>query len=48
MKFLGQDTHPFFQNALNFMHILEIEWKIQKKSSAFEIKAFEVVAESSA
>ena len=30
------------------MHILEMEWKIQKKSSVFEIKAFEVVAENSA
>ena len=48
MKYLGQDTNPFFQNALNFMHILEMETKIQKKSSAFEIKAFEVVAENSA
>ena len=30
------------------MHILEMERNIQKKSSVFEIKAFEVVAENSA
>ena len=30
------------------MHILEMEWKIQKKSSVFQIKAFEIVAENSA
>ena len=30
------------------MDILEVEWKIQKKSSVFEIRAFEVVAENSA
>ena len=30
------------------MHILEMEWKIQKESSIFKIKAFEVVAENSA
>ena len=30
------------------MHILEMERNIQKMSSVFEIKAFEVVAESSA
>ena len=30
------------------MDILEMEWKIQKKSSVFEIKAFEFVAENSA
>ena len=30
------------------MHILEMEWKMEKKSSVFEIKAFEVVAENSA
>ena len=29
------------------MHILEMERNIQKKSSVFEIKAFEVVAENS-
>ena len=29
------------------MHILELEWKKQKKSYVFEIKAFEVVAENS-
>ena len=30
------------------MHILEMEWKIQKKFSVFEIIAFEVVDENSA
>ena len=30
------------------MHISEMEYKIQKKSSVFEIKALEVVAENSA
>ena len=30
------------------MHILEMEWKIQKKSSVFEIKVFEVDVEISA
>ena len=30
------------------MHILEMEKKVQKKSSVFEIKGFEVVAEYSA
>ena len=30
------------------MHILEMERNIQKKSSVFEIKAFEIVAENSA
>ena len=30
------------------MHILEMERNIQKKSSVFEIKAFEVAAENSA
>ena len=30
------------------MHISEMEQKIGKKSSAFEIKAFEIVAENSA
>ena len=30
------------------MHISEMQKKIQKESSVFEIKAFEVVAESSA
>ena len=30
------------------MHISEMEQKIQKKSSAFQIRAFEIVAENSA
>ena len=30
------------------MHISEMESEIQKKSSVFQIKAFEVVAENSA
>ena len=30
------------------MHISEMEQKIEKKSSIFEIKAFEIVAENSA
>ena len=30
------------------MHISEMEQKIEKKSSVFEIKAFEIVAENSA
>ena len=30
------------------MHILEKEWKIQKKSTVFEIRAFEAVGENSA
>ena len=30
------------------MHISEMEKKIQKKSSVFQIKAFEIVEESSA
>ena len=30
------------------MHISEMEEKIEKKSSVFEIKAFEIVAENSA
>ena len=34
----------FFENALNFMHISEMQQKIQKKSFASEIKAFEIVA----
>ena len=29
------------------MHILEMEWKIQKKSSVFEIRAFEIDEENS-
>ena len=30
------------------MHILEMEWKIEKKASVFEIRGFEVVGENSA
>ena len=30
------------------MHILEMEWKIQKKSSVFQIIAIEVVEQNSA
>ena len=29
------------------MHILEMEWKIQKKSSVFEIRVLEIVEENS-
>ena len=38
----------FFENALNFMHISEMQQKIQKKSFASEIMAFEIVALNSA
>ena len=47
-KYLGKDSHPFFQNVLSFMHNSEMEQKIQKMSSVFQIKAFEVVPENSA
>ena len=30
------------------MHILEMEWKTQKKSSIFQIIPFEIIAENSA
>ena len=38
----------FFENALNFMHISEMQQKIQKKFFASEIVAFEIVAGNSA
>ena len=38
----------FFENALNFMHISEMQQKIQKKTFASEIMAFEIVAGNSA
>ena len=38
----------FFETALNFMHISEMQKKIQKRSFASEIVAFEIVAGNSA
>ena len=38
----------FFENALNFMHISEIQQKIQKKCFSSDIMAFEIVAVNSA
>ena len=38
----------FFENALNFMHISEMQQKIQKNSFASEKMAFEIVAGNSA
>ena len=38
----------FFENALNFMYISEMQEKIQKKYFASEIMAFEIVAVNSA
>ena len=38
----------FFENALNFMDISEIQQKIQNRSFASEIMAFEIVAGNSA
>ena len=36
----------FFENALNFMHISEMQQKIQKLSFASEIMAFKIVSEN--
>ena len=38
----------FFENALNFMHISEMQQKIQRKFFASELMAFEIVARNSA
>ena len=38
----------FFENALNFMHISEMQQKIQKKSFASEKIAFKIVSGNSA
>ena len=38
----------FFEIAVNFMHISEMQQKIQKKSFASEIMAFEIIAGNSA
>ena len=38
----------FFENALNFTHISEMQEKVQKKSFASEKMAFEIVAGNSA
>ena len=38
----------FFENALNFMHISEMQQKIRKMSFASEIIAFEIVSGNSA
>ena len=38
----------FFENALNFMHISEMQWKIKKKALVSEIMAFKIVAVNSA
>ena len=38
----------FLKNALNFIHISEMQQKIQKKSFVSEIMAFEIVAGNSA
>ena len=43
-KYLGYDTHLFFQNVLNLMHISEVQGKMQKKSFVFDIIALQVVA----
>ena len=34
----------FFENALNFMHISEMQQKIRKMSFAYEIMAFEIIS----
>ena len=38
----------FFENALNFMHISENQQKMQKRSFASELMAFEIVGGNSA
>ena len=38
----------FFENALNFMHISEMQQKIQKLAFASEIMAFKIVSGNSA
>ena len=38
----------FFENALNFMNISEMQSKILKKSFVFEIMTFEIVVGTSA
>ena len=37
----------FFENALNFMHISEIQQKIRKMFFAYEIMAFEIISANS-
>ena len=37
----------FFENALNFMHISEMQQKIRKMSFAYEIMAFEIISGNS-